>query len=94
MICAACSCSSGVGRLRITFAWPILMKPLFSSSSTFSGRFSRRRLLASALPVSYTHLVRQRMRSHGSRVVLPWGMMNSASRVMHTRMTSPGMGIT
>ena len=23
------------------------------------------------------------MRSHGSKVVLPWGMMNSASRVMH-----------
>ena len=49
MICAACSCSSGVGRLRMTFAWPMLIKPLFSSSSTFSGRFSSRRLLARAL---------------------------------------------
>ena len=49
MICAACSCNSGVGRPSTTFAWPVVRKPLFSSSSTVSGRLSRRRLLASAL---------------------------------------------
>ena len=38
--------------------------------------------------------VRQRMWSQGSRIVLPWGMMNSVSRVMLTRMVSPGMGLS
>ena len=30
----------------------------------------------------------------GSRIVLPWGMMNSVSRVMLIRMVSPGMGMS
>ena len=38
--------------------------------------------------------VRQRMWSQGSRIVLPWGMMNSVSRVMLIRMVSPGMGMS
>lgn len=34
------------------------------------------------------------MWSQGSRIVLPWGMMNSVSRVMLIRMVSPGMGMS
>ena len=34
------------------------------------------------------------MRSQGSSTVLPWGMMNSVSRVMLTRIALPGMGMS
>ena len=38
--------------------------------------------------------VSSRMRSHGSRTVLPWGMMSSVSRVTLTKMALPGMGMS
>ena len=65
-----------------------------AAGAAYSGRRSMVTTKQVGMNVLSDSLFYTAYTAQGSSTVLPWGMMNSVSRVMLIRMVSPGMGMS